>query len=115
MNDMLVIEGRESLLDNIPVPKDNFRIGCADWTDIIFRKVFKFCPWFDPAMGFSSFFIVDIIAHGTNIACRSPFIKAPFANLAFSLKSTDGTEIRFRKIFKGGACRNAIMRLTPKG
>ena len=98
---MLVIRGRESLLDNIPVPQDNFRIGCADRTNIIFRQVFKFCPGFDPAMGFSAFFIVDIITHGTDIACRPPLIKAPFANLAFSLKSTDGTEIRFREIFKG--------------
>ena len=109
------VQRGEPLLDNIPVPQHNFWICCTDRTDIIFRQILKFCSRFNTMVGFTAFLIIDVIAHGTDIACRPPFFKSPLANLAFSLESTDGTEIRFREIFKRGACRNAIMRLTPKG
>jgi len=112
---LLIIEGRESLLDNIPIPQNNLRVRCTDRTDVIFWKVFKFCPWFNATVGFSACFIVDIIAHGTDIPGRPPFFKAPLANLAFSLKSTYRAEICFGKIFEGRACRNAIMRFPAKG
>jgi hypothetical protein len=65
-------------------------------------------------VGFTAFFIIDVIAHGTDIACRPPLIKAPLANPAFSLESTDWAKICLGKILEGSACRNSIMRLPAK-
>lgn len=111
---VLVKEGRETLFDNVPVTQDNLWISCTDRAYIIFRQILKFGPCFNAPVGFSSFFIIDVVAHGTDIACRTPFVKSPLANLAFSLEPAYRADVGIRQIFKSCALRYSIVRFAPE-
>src|SRR5512137_364349 len=107
------IQGLKAVFEYIAEPQAYPGIGCTDRADIIIREIFEFRAGFYTPVGFPAFLVIDIIAHGTKITSRVPFLKTPFTNPAFSLHTADRAEVIVGKILKGCAGRNAIMRFAP--
>ena len=109
------IQGLEAAFEYIAELQVDLGIGCADRADIIIRKILEFCAGFNTPVGFPAFFIIDIIAHGTEITGWLPYLKTPFPDPAFSLQAADRADIVVGEILKGRAGRDAVMGFAPQG
>ena len=108
------IEGFEPLLEDLPELYTDLRIERTDRADIIVRQVLEFCAGFYSPVRLTAFFVIYVIAHGTEIAGGPPFVKAPLPDPAFSLHTADRADIVFRKVIECRAFRDAIVRFPAE-
>ena len=107
------LQGFEPILEHLAKLQADLGVKCTDGADVIIGKIFKLRTGFNTTVGLPALFIIYIITHRTEIAGGTPFLKSPFSDPAFALLAADRTDIGFGKIFKGRACRNTIVGLSP--